>query len=82
MTERIHAFDVVRHFKGNNYLVLTTDAHWHEGGERLVVYRSYANGRICVRPYEMFVSEVDREKYPEAPQRFRFEVVSQQQDKR
>lgn len=66
---------VYRHFKGNYYL--TEDiAFDSETGEKCVVYRAlYDEGKLWVRPCEMFLSEVDRKKYPNAEQRYRFELV-------
>lgn len=62
-----------RHFKGNLYMVMSTATH-SESGEPFVVYCS-ADGRWWVRPLAMFASEVDREKYPDAAQKYRFERV-------
>ena len=74
---------IVRHFKreleseGNMYLYeIICTAHHSETNEDLMVYKAlYGEGRICARPLDMFMSEVDREKYPQISQRYRFEVV-------
>ncbi len=65
---------IYRHFKGDSYLVEDV-AHDSETGEEVVVYRKlYGDGSLWVRPKAMFLSPVDHEKYPEAPQRWRFEL--------
>lgn len=68
---------VYKHFKGNLYKVCDVVTH-SETKESMVYYKSVADGKAYVRPYDMFVSEVDREKYPEVAQQFRFEFVSQE----
>ena len=42
----------------------------------MVVYHSVENpSKVCVRPYDMFMSEVEKDKYPEATATYRFEKV-------
>ncbi len=65
---------VYRHFKGDYYLVEDIARH-SETGEEYVVYRKlYGDGGLWVRPLSMFTQEVDRLKYPDAKQRYRFEL--------
>lgn len=78
----IRVGDIVQHFKREwvsaetseyLYKVLAFAEHT-ETGEKLVVYQGlYAPFKICARPYAMFMSEVDRQKYPDIKQRYRFE---------
>lgn len=73
MTERMQPGDIVRHFKGNRYEILYF-AKSSETQEDLVVYRAlYGERGVWVRPKEMFFSPVDRAKYPDAAQTYRFE---------
>lgn len=61
------------HFKGNDYFVIGIAVHT-ETDETLVLYKdSLVNSKQYARPLSMFMSEVDREKYPDAPQKYRFE---------
>ena len=60
-----------RHFKGNIIIVLGVATHT-ETKEDLVVYMH--NDKIWARPLDMFLSEVDHEKYPEVKQKYRFEL--------
>ena len=60
---KILAGRVYRHFKGKDYKVLVVAQHT-ETGEQCVVYQAlYDDFAYYVRPYAMFASEVDREKY-------------------
>ena len=64
-----------RHFKGNLYRVIGVAKH-SETEEQLVVYEpQYGEGGLWVRPLDMFASPVDREKYPDVQQQWRFERI-------
>ena len=67
-----------RHFKGGIYIVTDIAVHSETEGI-MVVYKSFDNQTLqtltWVRPLEMFMSEVDKEKYPDVKQEMRFEEL-------
>lgn len=64
-----------RHFKGNLYQVILIARH-SETQEPMVVYQAlYGDYGFYVRPYDIFASPVNREKYPETEQEYRFALV-------
>lgn len=80
----IRAGDIVKHFKrpfvsqeSTIYLYkIIAFAQHTETGENLVIYQGlYSPFKICARPYDMFMGKVDKTKYPEAKQEYRFEVL-------
>ena len=90
---RIEVGDIVQHFKRELlppertgspeylYVVLAIASHT-ETGEPLVIYKAlYGDGAIYARPLEIFISKVDKEKYPTVQQFYRYEKLSPNYEK-
>ena len=79
--ENIKKGDIYRHFKGKMYQILDVvyDSETNNDDEpkKVVVYQAlYGEKLKWARPYEMFISEVDHQKYPDVKQQYRFEKIT------
>ncbi len=61
-----------RHFKGMIVTVLMVAKH-SETLEKLVIYTH--DNEVWARPLKEFLSEVDKIKYPDVKQKYRFELL-------
>ena len=69
-----------KHFKGRTYIVTDIAVHT-ESDEIMVIYKCFTDPLVTwCRPLSMFMSDVDREKYPNVKQKRRFEPLSKQEE--
>lgn len=72
---------IYKHFKGNLYIVLDI-VNDSESDDKVVIYESlYGDGLKWARSYNSFISLVDKDKYPEVKQKYRFEEVNEIYDR-
>ena len=80
MDRRVEVGQIYRHFKGNSYEIIALAIN-ADNREDVVVYKAlYGEGKVFVRSYREFVSLVDRKKYPDVEQTYRFELLDDQGD--
>lgn len=76
MDRQIKIGCVYKHFKGTKYKVVSIAKHT-ETEELMIIYHPVDDSsKMWVRPVEVFMSEVDHEKYPDVKQKYRFELVT------
>ena len=74
--EEVVTHGIYKHFKGDYYMVEDIATH-SETAEKYVIYRAlYGDRKLYIRPYDMFISKVDKKKYPNVEQEHRFELTN------
>lgn len=73
-------YEKYRHFKGGLYQILAIAKDSEDGSRKVVYQQLYEPFEIYVRDLAMFLSPVDREKYPAVTQEYRFEQIEGGQD--
>lgn len=71
--------EVYHHFKGNDYVVRGIASSSDDPNQQYVVYEDLETQKLCVRRYEEFVEELPISKYPDVKQKFRFELVAEEE---
>ncbi len=64
-----------RHFKGNLYKVIDIVKDSESDGEVVIYEAQYGDHTRWARPYDMFISKVDKDKYPKVKQTYRFQQI-------
>lgn len=74
MNNEVKINGIYKHFKGDYYIVVDI-ALDSDTLDKCVIYRGlYGDGPLYVRKYEEFISLVDKVKYPNVNQKYRFEL--------
>ena len=76
MEREIKIGKIYKHFKGHIVKIISLAEHT-ETNEDLVIYENQETNKIWARPYDMFNSLVDKQKYPNIDQKYRFEEIDE-----
>lgn len=68
---------IYKHFKGTTHRIICIAKH-SETKEDMIIYTHNDDNEIWARPIDMFLSEVDHEKYPNVEQKYRFELLDRE----
>ena len=74
MIRNVNIDSIYHHFKGMDVQVIAI-AKDSDTLEDMVVYQHTDTNEYWVRPFSEFISKVDKEKYPDVEQEYRFEEV-------
>ena len=82
MERKIEIGKTYRHFKNKLYkvidIVYDSESNNDKEYKKVVIYQAlYGDNLKWARPYDMFNSLVDKEKYPNVEQFYRFEEVNE-----
>lgn len=67
---------IYKHFKGDYYLVEDIAKSSDDGITPFVVYRKlYGDGSLYIRELKDFLEEVNKEKYPDVKDKYKFELI-------
>ena len=82
MERKIEIGKIYRHFKNKLYkvidIVYDSESNNDKEYKKVVIYQAlYGDNLKWARPYDMFNSEVDHNKYPDVEQKYRFEEVDE-----
>ena len=75
LVDCIHKGDIFRHFKGDEYMVICVGKDTSTT-RTMVGYVGVKDGLVWFRDLREFMSEVDKTKYPDVAQKWRFDYVT------
>lgn len=64
-----------RHFKGQHYELIDIATHTETGEDMAIYTAMYGYRLLYTKPLDIFFSKVDKQKYPNAEQEFKFEYI-------